>query len=60
MARIKEGETAVGRALAKNGVLDRPLTGDPFVIESIVLVKSDLKPTGPVYAKLWEVKLPEH
>lgn len=60
LARIKEGETAMGRALAKSGVLDRPLAGNPFVIDSIVLVKSDLKPTGSVYTKLWEVKLPEH
>lgn len=59
VARIKEGERAAGQALARSGLLDRPLTEDPFVIRSIVLMKSDLKPTGSVYTKLWEADLPE-
>ena len=57
VARIKEGERSVGQALAGSGVMDRPLALDPLVIGSIVLMKSDLKPTGSVYTKIWEVKV---
>jgi 2'-5' RNA ligase len=57
LARIKMGERHVGIALAKSGVLDRPLSLGSLAMESIVLIKSELKPTGSVYAKLWEVPL---
>ena len=36
--------------------MDRPLALGSLAVEAIVLMKSDLKPTGPVYTKLWEVK----
>ena len=55
LARIKEGEREFGQALARSGVLDRPTEIGTLPIASIVLMKSDLRPTGPVYAKLWEV-----
>ena len=57
LARIKMGERHVGIALAKSGVLDRPLSLGSLAMESIVLMKSELKPTGSVYTKLWEVQL---
>lgn len=55
LARIKEGERDVGRVLAQSGVLDRPLEIGSMELRSIVLMKSDLRPAGPVYTKLWEV-----
>ena len=57
LARIKAGERHVGVALAKGGVLDRPLSLGSLAMESVVLMKSELKPTGSVYTKLWEVKI---
>jgi RNA 2',3'-cyclic 3'-phosphodiesterase len=59
LARIKAGEKHVGAALAKCGVLDRPLSLGALAVESVVLMKSELKQTGSVYTKLWEVKIGE-
>jgi len=59
LARIKVGERHVGVALAKSGVLDRPILLSSLAVESVVLMKSELKPTGSVYTKLWEVKIGE-
>ena len=57
LARIKAGERHVGVALAKCGVLDRPLSLGSLAMETIVLMKSELNPTGSVYTKLWGVRL---
>ena len=57
LARIRVGERQVGVALAKGGVLDRQLSLGALAVESVVLMKSELKPTGSVYTKLWEVRL---
>ena len=57
LARIKAGERHVGVALAQGGVLDRPLSSGSLAVESVVLMKSELKPTGSVYTKLWDVRL---
>ena len=38
-------------------VLDRPLSLGSLVVESVVLMKSELSPTGSVYTKLWEMRL---
>ena len=57
LARIKVGERHVGVALAQTGVLDRPLSLGSLAVESVVLMKSELKPTGSVYTRLWEARL---
>jgi RNA 2',3'-cyclic 3'-phosphodiesterase len=57
LARIRVGERNIGVALAKGGVLDRTLSLGALAVESVVLMKSELKPTGSVYTKLWEVRL---
>jgi RNA 2',3'-cyclic 3'-phosphodiesterase len=56
LARIKAGERQVGQLLAQSGVCDRALSLGEVRIGPLVLVKSDLRPTGPVYTKLWEVE----
>lgn len=56
-ARIRAGERHIGAALAKGGVLDRPLSLDSLAVESVVLMKSELRPTGSVYTRLWEARL---
>jgi 2'-5' RNA ligase len=53
LARIKEGERAFGQAVAQSGVMDKPMGIGTLPIASIVLMNSDLRPTGPVYTKLW-------
>ena len=57
LARIKMGERHVGAALAKSGMLDFPVIVGSFAIEAVVLMQSELKPTGSVYTKLWDVRL---
>lgn len=57
LARIKAGERHVGVAIAKGGVLDHPLSLRTLVVEAVVLMKSELRPIGSVYTKLWEVRL---
>jgi 2'-5' RNA ligase len=59
LARIKAGERQVGLALAKSGVLDRPIAGGSLTINAITLMKSQLRSAGPVYTKLWETRLAE-
>jgi 2'-5' RNA ligase len=60
LARIKVGERHVGVTLAKGGVLDRPFSLGSLAVESVVLMKSELKPTGSLYTKLWDVRLSEN
>ena len=55
LARVKEGERHVGQALAKSGLMDRPISLGLLAVKSIVLMKSELRPGGAVYTKLWEV-----
>lgn len=57
LARIKAGERQTGIALARSGVLDRPISLSSLAVESFALMKSELKPTGAVHSKLWEVVL---
>ena len=57
LARIRAGERQVGVALAKSGVCDRPVAVGSLAVESVVLMKSELKPTGSVYTKLGEVRM---
>ena len=59
LARIKAGERQVGLALAQSGLLDRPMAVGSLAIDAITLMKSQLRPTGPVYTKLWEIRLAE-
>jgi len=58
LARIREGDRSVGQALAKSGVMDRPVALGSLAVESVVLMRSELRPAGPRYTKLWELKLP--
>jgi 2'-5' RNA ligase len=57
LARIKSGERQAGVALAKRGIQDRSLSLGALAMESAALMKSELKPTGSIYTKLWDVRL---
>ena len=60
LARIKEGERDAGRLLAQSGALDQPLTIGSLDLNAIALIRSELRPAGPVYTKLWEVGVERH
>ncbi|MBS0166752.1 MAG: RNA 2',3'-cyclic phosphodiesterase [Nitrospira sp.] len=55
VARIKAGEREIGQRLAQSGACDRALSVGVITVGPLVLMKSKLRPTGPVYTKLWEV-----
>ncbi|MEO8046016.1 MAG: RNA 2',3'-cyclic phosphodiesterase [Nitrospirota bacterium] len=57
LARVKMGARHVGAALVTSGVLDQPLSVGTLAVESVVLVKSELKPTGSIYTRLWAARL---
>ena len=57
LARIKAGAREFGHVLASSKTLDRPLSLGALAVESVALIKSDLRPTGSVYTKLWDVRL---
>jgi 2'-5' RNA ligase len=57
LARIKSGERPIGVVLAKSGILGRSLSLGVLAMESAALIKSELKPTGSVYTKLWDMRL---
>jgi len=57
LARIKEGGRSMGQVLVKSGVMDRPLALGSLAVDAIVLMKSELKPTGSQYTMLWSSRL---
>jgi RNA 2',3'-cyclic 3'-phosphodiesterase len=57
LARIKEGERHAGNAIARSGVMDCAARLGSLAIDSVVLMKSDLRPTGSIYTKIWEVRM---
>jgi 2'-5' RNA ligase len=57
LARIKAGWRECGQALTKSGVLDQSLSLGALTVDSIVLMKSELRPPGSVYTKLWKERL---
>ena len=57
LARVKAGERVVGQVLAQIGVMDRPFTCESLDINAIALMKSELKPSGSVYTRLWDVRV---
>ncbi|MDX2253120.1 MAG: RNA 2',3'-cyclic phosphodiesterase [Nitrospira sp.] len=54
LARIKEGEREFGQVLVRSGVAEHSMGIGTLRVSSVVLMRSDLLPTGPVYTKLWE------
>ena len=56
-ARIKGGERHIGVVLTKGGVLERTLSLGALAVESVVLMKSELRSTGSVYTRLWAARL---
>ena len=57
IARIKDGSREIGKALAANGCLESPLEMGSMSVHEVVLMKSDLRPSGSVYTRLDVVPL---
>ena len=57
VARVKKDHRAVGRTLHTLGVFTDPFFCGPLSVERVTLFKSELRPGGAVYTKLWDVSL---
>ena len=57
VARVKKDHREVGRVLGALGVLTDPFPCGPLPVDRVTLFKSDLRQTGPIYTKLWDVSL---
>ncbi|MYA28878.1 MAG: RNA 2',3'-cyclic phosphodiesterase [Nitrospira sp. SB0672_bin_25] len=57
VARVKRDHREVGRVLGTLGLLSAPFSCGPILVERVTLFKSDLRQTGPIYTKLWDVSL---
>jgi RNA 2',3'-cyclic 3'-phosphodiesterase len=55
VARVREGERDVGRVLETSGVMARTPDIGILRVDEISLMKSDMRPDGPVYTRLWSV-----
>jgi RNA 2',3'-cyclic 3'-phosphodiesterase len=55
LARIKEGERQLSRTLAQSGVMELSLAVGALTLASLVMMKSELRPTGSLYTELWQV-----
>jgi 2'-5' RNA ligase len=57
LARVKEGAAEIGRILTRDDLLSRAVSLPPLPIESVALMRSDTRPTGSVYTRLWTLPL---
>ena len=57
LARIKKNQQIVGGAMEKANILDDPYIFGCLLVEKVTLFRSELRPTGSVYTKLWTVSL---
>ena len=57
VARVKKDHREVGRTLDALGVFTDPFLCGPLPVERVTLFKSELRPGGAVYTKLWNVSL---
>ena len=57
VARVKRDHREVGRVLGTLGFFSDPFPCGPILVERVTLFKSDLRQTGPIYTKLWDVSL---
>jgi 2'-5' RNA ligase len=55
LARVREGERHVGRALEGSGLMARTHDIGSLRIDEIVLMKSEMRPDGPVHTPQWAV-----
>ncbi len=57
VARVKSAHRDVGRALGVAGIFTSPAACGRVSVERVALFKSDRRPGGSVYVKLWDAAL---
>ncbi len=57
VARVRRAYRDVGSTLNAAGVFTAPVTCGRVPVERVALFRSDRRPTGSVYTKLWDVAL---
>ena len=57
IARVKEGERAVGRALSSADAFDQPLDLGALLVSEIALIRSDAGRDGHTHTLLWSARL---
>ncbi|MGH7168255.1 MAG: RNA 2',3'-cyclic phosphodiesterase [Nitrospiraceae bacterium] len=57
LARIKERSREVGQALTGSGLMTQRESLGSLRVDAVALIRSDLKPSGAVYTRLWEIPL---
>ena len=57
IARVREGEREIAQALRASGLLTRSLQIGSLRVGEISLMKSEMRPDGPVHTPLWSVSL---
>ena len=57
VARVKRDHREVGRVLGTLGVFTDPFACGQLPVERVTLFRSDLRPSGPIYTKLWDFSL---
>jgi len=55
VARVREGEGDAGRVLETSGLMARTHDLGTLRVDEISLMKSEMRPDGPVYTPLWTV-----
>jgi 2'-5' RNA ligase len=59
LARVKERSRDVGRALSAGGLLAQDVMLGELTVAAVTLIKSELRPSGPVYTRLGHAPLKE-
>jgi 2'-5' RNA ligase len=59
IARVKEGQRDVGRALASGNMLEQMAQVGVMPVRAIALMKSELHPSGSIYTRVHEATLKE-
>lgn len=57
LARVKERSREVGRAVTESGMMSERLLVGELEVHGVSLMKSELRPAGAVYTKLWDIPL---
>lgn len=60
VARVREGERTAGQILATCELLQAPITLGTLAMDSVVLMKSELRPSGSLYTPLWSCRFEGH
>ena len=55
LARVRAGEARIGRALDQSGLTERNHAGGTLRLDTLMLMKSVMKPDGPEHSRVWSL-----